>query len=286
MPDPTTYLACPLCGAPLLRKAGSLYCGGARRHCYDVAGSGYVNLLPPGKKNNAKAGDDREMLRSRSRFLADGWYDPISETAARLGALTAGVGGEIVFADAGCGEGYHTCRIARLLGAEACAGIGIDAAKSGAAAGAKLARAMGLAPCLQFVAGNIFAMPLADRSVDLVYSIFAPIAGEEARRILKKGGALIIASAGKAHLWEMRCLLYGTPRVGGGVQMPPGFSTVKKETLSYEMHLPDQRTVASLFAMTPFFYRCPREGRERLLAQEQLAVRVEVDFTVLVRSHG
>ena len=252
MPDPTTYLACPLCGAPLLRKAGSLYCGGARRHCYDVAGSGYVNLLPPGKKNNAKAGDDRE----------------------------------IVFADAGCGEGYHTCRIARLLGAEACAGIGIDAAKSGAAAGAKLARAMGLAPCLQFVAGNIFAMPLADRSVDLVYSIFAPIAGEEARRILKKGGALIVASAGKAHLWEMRCLLYGTPRVGGGVQMPPGFSTVKKETLSYEMHLPDQRTVASLFAMTPFFYRCPREGRERLLAQEQLAVRVEVDFTVLVRSHG
>lgn len=283
MTDPIAYLICPLCGTSLERAEGSLYCRGVRRHCYDIASSGYVNLLPPGKKNNAKAGDDREMLRCRSRFLSGGWYDPISETAARLGRDTVSADRERTFADAGCGEGYHTCRIAQQLREQdgACLGIGIDAAKSGAGAGAKLAKGRNLNDCLQFVAGNIFSMPLADQSMDLVYSIFAPIPGGEARRILKKDGALIVVSAGKEHLWEMRCLLYETPRISEGVQMPAGFTVCRKETLSYKIHLPNADTIACLFAMTPFYYRCPREGRERLLAQDALTVKVEVEFTVL-----
>lgn len=282
MTDRIECLICPLCGMPLVKKGGSLFCSGRRRHCYDIAGSGYVNLLPPGKKNNAKAGDDREMLRCRSRFLSGGWYDPISETAARLGKNIVGVGREITFADAGCGEGYHTCRIAQLLQKDdvECLGIGIDAAKSGVGAGAKLARAKGL-DAVQFVAGNIFSMPLAGQSADLVYSIFAPIPGEEARRILKKDGALLVVSAGRRHLWEMRCLLYGEPRISDGVQMPAGFTVAGRETLSYEIFLPDRETIACLFTMTPFYYRCPGEGRERLLAQSALTVNVEVDFTVL-----
>lgn len=283
MVDSTACLICPLCGASLERMGGSLYCNGTRRHCYDIANAGYVNLLPPGKKNNAKAGDDREMLRSRSRFLSGGWYDPISETAARLGRDTFPADRKLTFVDAGCGEGYHTCRIAQLLRERDrdCLGIGIDAAKSGAGAGAKLAKTRNLDSCLQFVAGNIFAMPVANQSIDLVYSIFAPIPGGEARRILKKDGALIVASAGREHLWEMRCLLYGTPRISKGVQMPAGYTVSDRETLSYKIHLPDADTIACLFAMTPFYYRCPREGRERLLAQNTLTVKVEVEFTVL-----
>ena len=46
-----SFLRCPLCGGVLLREGGSLLCDGhgGRRHCYDVAKEGYVNLLPPGK---------------------------------------------------------------------------------------------------------------------------------------------------------------------------------------------------------------------------------------------
>ncbi len=275
------HLLCPLCGTPLTKDGASLYCLGERRHCYDIAAAGYVNLLPPGKKNNAKAGDDKEMLRCRSRFLSGGWYDPISKTAARLGREAAG-DKEIFFTDAGCGEGYHTCQIAHRLQkiGHPCSGIGVDAAKSGAAAGAKLAKNMGLTN-VQFIAGNIFAIPLQDQSTDIIYSIFAPIPREEAMRILKRDGALIVASAGREHLWEMRCLLYGQPRVGEGVKMPAGFTVAHKETLSYQIHLPDQNTLSCLFTMTPFYYRCPIEGRQRLLASDCLTVKVEVDFTVL-----
>ncbi len=273
---------CPLCGSPLVRQEGSLFCTGARRHCYDIAASGYVNLLPPGKKNNARAGDDKDMLRCRSRFLSGGWYDPISDTAARLGLKAIGGKERITFADAGSGEGYHTCRIAQQFQQRgiSCTGVGIDAAKSGAQAGAKLARTSGL-DSIRFIAGNIFALPLADHSADLVYSIFAPIPGEEAARILKKDGALIVVSAGREHLWELRCALYSEPRISEGVQMPAGFTPAAQETLSYEIDLPDPDTIAALFAMTPFYYRCPREGRERLLSLDKLKVRVAVDFTVL-----
>lgn len=277
------FLICPLCGAPLARQEGSFFCTGARRHCYDVAASGYVNLLPPGKKNNARAGDDKDMLRSRSRFLSGGWYDAVSDTAARLGCKVIGSRDAVTFVDAGSGEGYHTCRIARWFQEKGvpCAGVGIDAAKSGAQAGAKFARTRGL-DTIQFVAGNIFALPLADESADLIYSIFAPIPGEQAARVLKKDGALVVVSAGREHLWEMRCALYGQPRISEGVQMPDGFTVAEHETLSYEITLPDQETIAALFTMTPFYYRCPREGRDRLLALEKLTVKVEVDFTVLV----
>lgn len=276
------HLVCPLCGTPFAKGESSLYCKGERRHCYDISAAGYVNLLPPGKKNNARAGDDKEMLRCRSRFLSGGWYDPISETAARLGREAAGKDQENFFVDAGCGEGYHTCNIAGHLqdGGMPCFGIGIDAAKSGAAAGAKLARATGL-DSVQFIAGNIFSMPLEDQCADLVYSIFAPIPGNETARILKRDGALIVASAGREHLWEMRCLLYGQPRVGEGVQMPAGFTVAHKEALSYQIHLPDRDAISCLFTMTPFYYRCPGEGRQRLLASDCLDVTVEVDFTVL-----
>ncbi len=282
MAEKFAHLICPLCGTPLAKEGSSLYCRGKRRHCYDIAAAGYVNLLPPGKKNNARAGDDKEMLRCRSQFLAGGWYDPISETAARLGREVTGRDKEIFFIDAGCGEGHHTCNIAQHLldGNTPCLGIGIDAAKSGAAAGAKLARATGL-DGVQFIAGNIFDMPLENQSADLVYSIFAPIPGAEAARILKRDGALIVASAGREHLWEMRCLLYGQPRIGEGVQMPAGFTAAHKETLSYQIHLPDRDAISCLFTMTPFYYRCPREGRQRLLASNCLTEKVEVDFTVL-----
>lgn len=50
--------------------------------------------------------------------------------------------------------------------------------------------------------------------------------------------------------------------------MPAGYTVSDRETLSYKIHLPDADTIACLFAMTPFYYRCPREGRERAARAE------------------
>ena len=49
------------------------------------------------------------------------------------------------------------------------------------------------------------------------------------------------------------------------------------ERLRYEMEL-DAQDAQNLFAMTPYFYRTSREGRERLLACTSL--RCEADFEI------
>ena len=163
MTDAFSLLRCPLCGTPLDRRGQSLFCRRPERsHCFDVASSGYVNLLPPGRAGNGHTGDDADMIRARSRFLAMGFYDPISDAAAALaaGAVPAG---PLSFIDAGCGDGYQTCRIARLLSGKYgidVQALGADASKKGAEAGARTARRTG-SPA-SFAACNLFSLPVAD----------------------------------------------------------------------------------------------------------------------------
>lgn len=60
--------------------------------------------------------------------------------------------------------------------------LGVDISKDALAAGGKRNRALTLA------VASLFELPLADRSCDLVVNLFAPLALEEFRRVLKPGG--------------------------------------------------------------------------------------------------
>ena len=95
-----------------------------------------------------------------------------------------------------------------------------------------------------------------------------------------KGGRLTVAVPAEEHLWEMKEVLYDTPYPNpendGNL---PGFRLVKKESVKTEVSLPTQESIASLFAMTPYFYRTPRAGRERLLALSSL--KVQASFHIL-----
>lgn len=275
------FLICPLCKAPLERDGKSLYCMGEKRHCYDISAAGYVNLLPPGKKSNAKTGDDREMLRSRRAFLSSGFYDKISEAAAKAALDNLSKRESITFADAGCGDGYHALNIEKHFrdAGIASQAIGLEASKNGAEMASKLAKKGN--STATFLAANIFDMPLADKSCDVVFSMFAPVADSEAARVLKDDGVLVVCSSGSYHLWEMREVLYGEPRLSPALdRTPEGFEHVAHTSLSYSFTMDSAELIASLFTMTPFYWRCPREGRERLLALEKLTVRAETEYHV------
>ena len=278
-------LICPLCKASLAAEGRSFYCTGEKRHCYDTASSGYVNLLPPGKKSNAKTGDDKEMLRCRRAFLSEGHYDPISEAAAKEALSVLGQRDTLSFVDAGCGDGYHALNIEKYykgLGID-CYGVGLEASKHGAEAAAKLARREGRSAF--FAAANIFDMPLSDKSCDIVFSMFAPVPDSEALRVLKDDGVLLVCSSGSRHLWEMREVIYGEPRLSEPLsRVPEGFRLMKKASLEYSFTLDSKESIASLFTMTPFYYRCPKEGRERLLSLESLTVRAETEYKVYVKA--
>ena len=281
------FLLCPLCAGRLTREGGSLFCDAhtGRRHCYDIASAGYVNLLPPGKGGNAHTGDDGAMIAARTAFLSGGYYDGISDAAAQAAAMWMPAGRNIIrFLDAGSGEGYHTCRMARGLHERLgfpVDGCGVDASRKGAAAGARLARSLPENVNVSFVCGNIFSLPAAEGSLDVLFSLFAPIPAAQAMRTLRDDGILVVVAAAPRHLWELRCLLYDEPREGNAeAATPQGFVLREKRSVSYTVSIPDNRTLSALFTMTPFYYRTPESGRARLAAADSLNVTAAADIYV------
>lgn len=65
-------LLCPVCGGRLAREKTVWRC--ESRHSFDVARSGYVNLLPP-SASGKRHGDDKRMVAARTAFLSRGYYD-------------------------------------------------------------------------------------------------------------------------------------------------------------------------------------------------------------------
>ncbi|MGC4865092.1 putative RNA methyltransferase [Micromonospora sp. DT53] len=80
-------LRCPVCGEPLEQATDTRAVRCPRRHSFDVARQGYVNLLT-GRAPHV--GDTAEMVAARADFQAAGHYDVIS--AALVDAATEAVG--------------------------------------------------------------------------------------------------------------------------------------------------------------------------------------------------
>ena len=283
-------ITCPVCGSGLRRENRSLICQAG--HTFDIAKSGYVNMLPPGKEKNARTGDEKDMVRARAAFLEKGYYSRISSAAADVIAESGGG----VICDMGCGEGHHTCRIAgevHVKTGQDVLALGFDASKYAAECASKLARANsylsrdGIGGELDsrvqcaFMPGNIFHLSVADHSVNCALSMFAPVAGDEARRILSDDGILVVVSSGRDHLLEMRQLIYEDVHLSESLpDAPEGFELVNRRNLRYSTTIENKEDIASLFVMTPFYYKTTEAGRARLSAQDTLDVTVEVNISV------
>lgn len=264
-------LRCPVCRSALHPQGNSLLCAAPRAHCFDLASAGYVNLA---SAKAAGGGDDAELIRARTAFLERGHYEKISDTVCEL--LKKHAPGNCVL-DAGCGEGYYSCRMA----AQGMQVIGLDLSKRGITHAAKLAKRNALQAL--FCVGGIFDLPVADASVDAVVSLFAPVAEEEFLRVLKPGGVLIVVGAGAEHLFSLKRVLYEEPYKNEERADAPGaMREVERRHLFYTAELSNEELQA-LFAMTPYYYRTPKAGRERLATTHQLAVEVDVDMTVYVK---
>ena len=253
-------LLCPVCRAPLSRGEHTYACQAG--HSYDIARHGYVNLLsgkPPA------IGDNREMIAARRRTLESGIYAPLR---AALTEAAMGCGG--LYLDAGCGEGYYTEALAGCADAT----VGVDISKEA------LRAAHRRLPTATLSVASVYHLPIADASVSLLSCIFAPGAMEEYHRVLAPGGLFLWVIPGARHLYSMKTILYETPYEN---EVAPyhldGFRFCEDRAVRYEATLASPEAIADLFAMTPYFYRTPTAGRERLLALERLTV--EADFHIL-----
>ena len=105
-------LCCPKCGLPLKKEGNGCQC--SEGHRYDLARSGYVNLLLANGKHSLQPGDDKRMVRARRLFLEKGYYEPFRRAVCQKALERLPMERPVVL-DAGCGEGYYTAGIYQAL---------------------------------------------------------------------------------------------------------------------------------------------------------------------------
>lgn len=259
-------LKCPVCGEKLTlgNEGRSLLCRNIKkRHCFDLARSGYVNFA------GSSGGDPKEAVVSRRRFLARGHYEPAARRVSEL--LKKYANGETV-TDTGCGEGYY----GKIIAEGGNPVIGFDLSKPAVESASKLKISNAF-----FAVAGINAMPLADASVGAVTNIFAPCFEGEYCRILKKNGVLILVGAGPCHLLGLKKAIYDeTPLNTERADLPKNMKLIEKSRLSYNISIDSKEGINDLFSMTPYSYRTSRESIEKLSALEALKTEVEFDFYV------
>ena len=259
-------LACPVCGEELSLSENqkSLIC--KKRHCFDIAKSGYVNFC------GSHGGDPKEAVIARREFLSLGYYRPIANAVAEL--LKKYSQGKLV-ADLGCGEGYYGDIIADN-GFYLC---GFDLTKPAVEAAAKRKN-----PNAFFAVCGIFDLPMKDSSADALTNIFAPCAEKEYTRVLKSGGCLIVAGAGEEHLLGLKEKIYDSPSLNTPrADLPVLLSHKETLRVKYEIELKSNSEIKQLFSMTPYFYRTDAKGFERLSRLEALKTQIDVLLDVYVK---
>jgi len=203
---------------PLVREERRLVC--PRGHSFDVARSGYINLLQPQDRRSKHPGDSAAAVRARRRLHDQGVTQPLLAGIAGL----AGLGSGDVVLDAGCGDGFYLGRLAQETGFDA---HGVDISTPAIDAAARRY------PDCEWIAANADRfMPFADRSFSMVLSITARMNAGEFRRVLRDDGRLLVAIPAPNDLIELRGL--GRDRAAGTL-----------ETFAQEFTLADQRRVTT-----------------------------------------
>ncbi len=267
---------CPVCKKDLQKEDKSLKC--LEGHCFDLSKKGYVNLLLSQHRNSSDPGDSKEMVLARRRFLETGGYHRLAEALGAFGAMAGSErNGTLSILDAGCGEGYYTLSMLRALseGGIASELYGMDISKEA------VHLASGRSKAVHWSIGSLFRLPFSNQSIDLITNIFAPASDSEFKRVLKKDGLLLTVIPGKDHLDGLKAVLYDKPYENDeAAPQLPSFSETQRIRVTDRIELTGREALSDLLVMTPYFWRTPREGIERLNRLPSL--QVSLDFLIVV----
>lgn len=270
----SSLFRCPICAAPLMRGERAYTC--PKGHSYDLASEGYTHLLPANQKHSKNPGDDKQMVAARCDFLDKGFYAPLRDALTGLALeLTHGIPSPALL-DSGCGEGYYTAGLAATLPHARVAGIDISKFA--------LRRAAKKVPGGEFAVASSYRLPVMDCSIDLLYNIFSPLCAEEFARVLTPGGHFVYVVPSERHLWQMKEVLYEEPYENPVKQEEyPGFVWQRVIPLRYTVTLDCSADIVALFSMTPYAWKTPKEGVERLAQLSRLETEIGFDIHVYQR---
>ena len=185
-------LVCPVrdCHRRLEREERRFRC--ALGHSFDVARSGYINLLQPQERRSKLPGDTAAAVAARRRLHDRGVTVPLLEA---IGGMIGARADDVVL-DAGCGDGFYLGSLAARAGFDA---HGVDISTRAVDAAAR--RYPG---CEWIVANADRFLPYEGSSFSAVLSITARRNAGEFRRVLRKDGRLLVALPAPEDLIELR----------------------------------------------------------------------------------
>ena len=185
-------LTCPVrgCQLALVSEGRRLLC--AKGHSFDIARSGYINLLQPQERRSKQPGDTLTAVAGRQRLHDRGVTEPFLRAVE---AIIKPTPSDIIL-DAGCGDGFHLGSMARNIkfGAH-----GIDISIPAIEAAARR-----YPDCEWVVANADRVIPYADHSFTVLLSITARMNAPEFRRVLNPDGRLLVAIPSPEDLIELR----------------------------------------------------------------------------------
>ena len=258
---------CPVCSAALERGDHAYRCPAG--HSFDISREGYTYLLPPNQKHSAAPGDDKGMAAARRDFLSKEYYKPLQMTLCNQ--IVSRCGQNPVLLDTGCGEGYYTAGVFHALqeAGKQPRMAGIDISKFILRTAAKREKA------IEFAVASSYHLPVPDGSVDVLLNCFSPLALEEFRRVLRPGGYFLYVVPAADHLWELKEVLYDQPYPNEEKETPyEGFAYETIVPVEDAITLTSQEDIHNLFQMTPYYWKTPKSGSQRLSALDTLTTRI------------
>lgn len=221
-------------------------------HSYDVARQGYVTLA--GGSGLRYSGDDASMIDARETFLSGGHFAPFVEAVTHsveevLDEAGVAHDAEPGIVEIGAGTGYYLAHLLDTV--EGSRGIGVDVST---AAAKRLAHAHSRVGAV--VADAWSRLPIRDESIDAITVIFAPRNAAEFARILKPEGEVVVLTADRGHLSELReplgILDVEEGKVERMISQASGHLTPvgPSEPVEFRMRL-DQASIAAQVGMSP-----------------------------------
>ncbi len=259
-------LRCPVCQEKIDKNSDKTY-GCANGHSFDISKKGYVNFLLCNQMRSKLPGDNKQMVEARQKFLEKDYYRDFLEQLKNL--IDSYAPNTIL--DAGCGEGYYTNGVytpERII-------IGVDISKSA------LQKAAPKNRNITYIAASLFELPLQNDSIDLLFSLFAPYAGEEFHRVLKKDGIMILGIPGEDHLLELKSVIYEKPYKNKIKDYElKHFTFLHSEKIHQKIKLKTQEDILNLFQMTPYYYRTKKEDMDKIKSLNQFEVTISFELLV------